>query len=76
MIKRKDLLKTAFATDTVAVTGSTTDHRVPSGAVRAMGLSLGRIGEDAAKAEALEQQLARGELGRTLPASFAQPGNG
>jgi len=73
MIKRKDLLKTAFATDTVAVTGSTTDHRVPSGAVRAMGLSLGRIGEDAAKAEALAHQLARGELVLDLEPSLIEP---
>ena len=72
MMKRKDLLKTAFNTETVAVATPAAD-RVPSGAVRAMGLSLGRIGEDAAKAEALEQQIARGELVYELDPSLIEP---
>src|SRR5271165_7401061 len=72
MMKRKDLLKTAFNTETVAVATPAAD-RVPSGAVRAMGLSLGRIGEDAAKAEALEQQIARGELVHDLDPSLIEP---
>jgi ParB family chromosome partitioning protein len=63
MMKRKDLLKVAFSSE-VASAGSSTPaaDRVPSGAVRAMGLSLGRIGEDAARADLLELQLARGEM--------------
>jgi len=72
MMKRKDLLKTAFNAETVAVATPAAD-RVPSGAVRAMGLSLGRIGEDAAKAEALEQQIARGELVYELDPSLIEP---
>ena len=71
-MKRKDLLKTAFNAETVAVATPAAD-RVPSGAVRAMGLSLGRIGEDAAKAEALEQQIARGELVYELDPSLIEP---
>lgn len=79
MIKRKDLLKAAFDKDP-----SNTSHiphppapasgsRVPSGAVRAMGLSLGRIEENAARAEALERQLARGELLHELDPQLVEP---
>src|SRR5215212_2439863 len=71
-MKRKDLLKTAFNPETVALAAPVAD-RVSSGAVRAMGLSLGRIGEDAARAEALEQQLARGELVLDLDPSLVEP---
>jgi ParB family chromosome partitioning protein len=71
-MKRKDLLKSAFNPETGAVVMPTTD-RVPSGAVRAMGLSLGRIGEDAAKAEVLEQQIARGELIHDLDPELVEP---
>ena len=72
MIKRKDLLKTAFSSETV-VTAAPAADRVPSGAVRAMGLSLGRISEDAAKAEAFEQQIARGEFVQDLDPSLVEP---
>jgi ParB family chromosome partitioning protein len=72
-MKRKDLVKTAFANDTAAVTTPPLDHRVPSGAVRAMGLSLGRIGEDAAKAETLEQHMARGDLVQDLNPNLIEP---
>ena len=62
-MKRKDLLKSAFApSNDAAPTTEQPNDRVPSGAVRAMGLRLGRIEEDAARAEALEQQIARGEM--------------
>jgi ParB family transcriptional regulator, chromosome partitioning protein len=72
MIKRKDLLKTAFNSETAPVAAPVAD-RVPSGAVRAMGLSLGRIGENAAKAEALEQQIARGEVVQDLDPNLIEP---
>ena len=72
MIKRKDLLKTAFSSEPVVVT-SPVAERVPSGAVRAMGLSLGRIGENAAKAEALEQQITRGEIVQDLDPVLIEP---
>jgi ParB family chromosome partitioning protein len=72
MMKRKDLLKSAFNSETGPATAPTPD-RVPSGAVRAMGLSLGRIGEDAAKAEALEEQFARGELIQDLDPKLVEP---
>jgi ParB family transcriptional regulator, chromosome partitioning protein len=71
-MKRKDLLKSAFNPETGPVAVPAAD-RVPSGAVRAMGLSLGRIGEDAAKAEALEQQIARGELIHDLDPKLIEP---
>jgi ParB family chromosome partitioning protein len=62
-MKRKDLLKTAFTSDPPGATPvAPTSERVPSGAVRAMGLSLGRISEDAARVEALEEQVARGGM--------------
>lgn len=62
-MKRKDLLKSVFSSEPAGVAPfAPTADRVPSGAVRAMGLSLGRISEDAARVEALEEQLARGEM--------------
>jgi ParB family chromosome partitioning protein len=74
MIKRKDLLKTAFSSDTASAGHSApVADRVPSGAVRAMGLSLGRISEDAAKADILEQQLARGEMIHDLDPHTVEP---
>jgi ParB family chromosome partitioning protein len=74
MMKRKDLLKTAFSSDVAgAVSSAPATDRVPSGAVRAMGLSLGRIGENAARADALEQQLSRGEMIRDLEPHMVEP---
>jgi ParB family transcriptional regulator, chromosome partitioning protein len=72
MIKRKDLLKTAFNPETITSAAAVPD-RVSSGAVRAMGLSLGRIGENAAKAEALEEQLARGDVVQSLDPNLIEP---
>jgi ParB family chromosome partitioning protein len=74
-MKRKDMLKSAFGPDPVAVpaTAAAATERVPSGAVRAMGLSLGRIGEDAARTAALEQQIARGEMVQDLDPAFVEP---
>jgi len=79
MIKRKELLKAAFDKDssvsaqTPYPTPPPSGARVPSGAVRAMGLSLGRIGEDAARAEALALQLAQGEFLHELDPQFVDP---
>lgn len=79
MIKRKELLKTAFDKNsptpphTSYPTQPASNARVPSGAVRAMGLSLGRIGEDAARAEALAQQLARGDIMQDLDPQSVDP---
>lgn len=79
MIKRKELLKAAFNKDspvppqTTYPTQPGSGTRVPSGAVRAMGLSLGRIGEDASRAEALAQQLARGEFVHELDPQSVDP---
>jgi ParB family chromosome partitioning protein len=62
-MKRKELLKTAFTSDPQDMPSvAPTAERVPSGAVRAMGLSLGRISEDAARVEELEEQAARGGM--------------
>ena len=56
MIKRKDMLKAAFdkpLADAPLTAGSPIETaRVPSGAVRAMGLSLNRIEANAARADA------------------------
>lgn len=79
MIKRKDLLKAAFDNDLPAPSDGqypaalTSASRVPSGAVRAMGLSLGRIEETAAKAEALTEQLSRGEMLHDLDPLLVEP---
>jgi ParB family transcriptional regulator, chromosome partitioning protein len=79
MMKRKDLLKAAFDTQ---ATGSApaphpghmaSDTRVAAGAVRAMGLSLGRLEQDAARAEALASQLATGELVQELDTGMVDP---
>ena len=58
-MKRRDMLRSAFTSQ--APEPPPTRDRVPSGAVRAMGLSLGRIGEDAARAGQLEDMLSLGE---------------
>jgi len=62
-MSRKEFLKTAFISGPQdAPSAAPTAERVPAGAVRAMGLRLGRIGEDAARVEELEQQAARGGM--------------
>jgi ParB family chromosome partitioning protein len=73
-MKRKDLLKSAFAPNVAAEPAAerSTD-RVPSGAVRAMGLRLGRIEEDAARAEAIERQIANGEVILELDPNKIEP---
>jgi ParB family chromosome partitioning protein len=74
MMKRKDLLKSAFSPEPAAPPPPPANaERVPSGAVRAMGLSLGRISENAARAEAMEEQLARGEVIQTLDPQMVDP---
>ena len=74
MIKRKDLLKEAFNTEVASPTSTVpAGDRVPSGAVRAMGLSLGKISEDAAKVEAFEKQIARGETIQKLDTASVEP---
>jgi ParB family chromosome partitioning protein len=47
--------------------------RVASSAVRAMGLELGRLAEDAREAEALRQQIASGVTVLELPTERVQP---
>jgi ParB family chromosome partitioning protein len=77
MIKRKDMLKAAFdkhLPDAPLPTDSPPETaRVPSGAVRAMGLSLGRIEANAARADALAEQLARGEMVQELDPLRVEP---
>jgi ParB family chromosome partitioning protein len=79
MNKRKDLLKAAFSGNSttiappVAPVSPQTTSRVPSGAVRAMGLSLDRIEENAARTEALQQQLANGEMLYDLDTETVEP---
>lgn len=77
MNKRKDMLKAAFDTSPPGAP-QTLLHppeatRVPSGAVRAMGLSLGRIEESAARADALAEQLAGAELVHELDPTLIEP---
>jgi len=77
MIKRKDMLKAAFdkpPADT-ALTAEIPPEtaRVPSGAVRAVGLSLGRIEANAARAEAFAEQIARGEVVQELDPLRIEP---
>jgi ParB family transcriptional regulator, chromosome partitioning protein len=77
MMKRKDLLKAAFDKPiaNVAATGAPAAEtaRVPSGAVRAMGLSLNRIEANAARAEAFAEQIARGEVVQELDPLLIEP---
>jgi ParB family transcriptional regulator, chromosome partitioning protein len=79
MMKRKDLLKAAFDKQATVSTPvpypghAPGDTRVAAGAVRAMGLSLGRLEQDAARAEALASQLANGELVQELDTAVVDP---
>jgi ParB family transcriptional regulator, chromosome partitioning protein len=79
MTRRRDMLRAAFDKDQPARdTGSLpqvpdTSMRVPSAAVRAMGLTLGRIEEDAARVDALSDSLARGELVHDLDPEVVEP---
>lgn len=47
--------------------------RVPSGAVRAMGLSLGRMGEDGARVAQLERQIATSEFIQDIDPALIDP---
>jgi ParB family chromosome partitioning protein len=77
MNKRKDMLKAAFeksppdAPQTPVALAEA--PRVPSGAVRAMGLSLSRIEEGAARADAFAEQLAGAELVHELDPALIEP---
>ncbi len=72
MIDRKTVIKAAFSAGTSAPSEARPD-RVSSGAVRAMGLSLGRLGEDAARVEQLERQLAASDTIKELDAALIEP---
>jgi ParB family chromosome partitioning protein len=71
-MKRKDMLRQLLAPETPASEGESSplpgvpeqpaDRRVPSGAVRAMGLDLERLTAEARRAEELERQAANGQL--------------
>jgi ParB family chromosome partitioning protein len=77
MMKRKDLLKAAFdkpiAETAPAGAPLAEIARVPSGAVRAMGLSLNRIEANAARADAFAEQIARGEVVQELDPLLIEP---
>ncbi|MCB8883924.1 plasmid partitioning protein RepB [Acidisoma cellulosilytica] len=76
-MKRKDLLKAAFdkpVTDAVPPGSPLAETaRVPSGAIRAMGLSLNRIEANAALAETFAEQIARGEVVQELDPLLIEP---
>ena len=72
-MRRKEFLKAAFGSDSALPQPLNSQERVPSGAVRAMGLSLGRISEDAARVELLEQELASGERVQELDSRTVDP---
>lgn len=76
-MKRKDLLKAAFdkpiAEAMPAGVPPVETARIPSGAVRAMGLSLNRIEANAARAEAFAEQIARGEVVQELDPLLIEP---
>ena len=64
-MKRKDLLRSLMTPDSVEderLQSGSVDRRVPSGAVRAMGLDLDRLTSDARRAEELERQAANGQM--------------
>jgi ParB family chromosome partitioning protein len=62
MINRKQQLKAAFERKDVQSSETAQPGRVSAGAVRAMGLNLSRLGEDAARVASLESQLASGQI--------------
>lgn len=62
-MKRKDLVTTLFKTEATPDGGGTAERkpaRVTAGSVRAMGLELDRLAEDAHQASILREQLAAG----------------
>jgi ParB family chromosome partitioning protein len=64
-MKRKDLLRNLLAPDSAEderLASASVDRRVPSGAVRAMGLDLDRLTSDARRAEELERQAFNGQM--------------
>jgi len=79
-MKRKDLLRNLLTPDSneeERMPPASSDRRVPSGAVRAMGLDLDRLASDARRAEELERQAASGHMVLELDpgvvdASFAE----
>lgn len=79
MIRRKDMLKAAFDKPLAETPAATTTApaaetvRIPSGAVRAMGLSLSRIEADAARIDAFAEQMARGEVVQELDPLLIEP---
>ena len=77
MIRRKDMLKAAFdkplADAPLTAASPLETARVPSGAVRAMGLSLKRIEANAARADAFAEQVARGEVVQELDPLLIEP---
>jgi len=64
-MKRKEMLRGLLAPDLSddesPAAGPSHTPRVPSGAVRAMGLSLGRLADDARRAEELQKRLEDGQ---------------
>lgn len=74
-VKRRDVVR-ALLTPEAADAPSQTETppvRVASNAVRAMGLELGRLAEDAREADALRQQIANGDAVVDLPAELVDP---
>ncbi|MBK1656635.1 plasmid partitioning protein RepB [Paracraurococcus ruber] len=76
-MKRKDMLR-ALLTSTAATEDPPappvmSERRVGSGAVRAMGLDLDRLAQDARKAEALERQAANGQLVLDVDPALVDP---
>lgn len=76
-MKRKEMLRSLLAP---APTGqaaqpatSPADRRVPSGAVRAMGLDLDRLTSEARRAEELERQAQNGQLVLDLDPALIDP---
>jgi ParB family chromosome partitioning protein len=76
-MKRKDLLRSLLTPDSVEEerppATSPADRRVPSGAVRAMGLDLDRLASEARRAEVLERQASNGQLVLELDPSLVDP---
>jgi len=75
-MKRKDLVRSLLTADLSSVPGepgSAGPTRVPSGAVRAMGLELHRLTEQAGEAEALRRHFVDGTAVVDLDPSLLEP---
>jgi ParB family transcriptional regulator, chromosome partitioning protein len=72
-LKRRDVVRALLTPETDSGQSEAPPARVSSGAVRAMGLELGRLADDARAADALRQQIENGAVVVDLPTDIVDP---